>query len=93
MQTIDHSKYPAPRELRGLQALILANDTVYPPPYIMAGMRLQYAMDEGAGMALTENAILIKWSDGADGRGVMERLMFTEAENNYLIDLVTPALI
>jgi hypothetical protein len=50
-------------------------------------------MDEGATMALASNAVLIKWDGGADGRGVMERLMYTEDEDNYLIDLVTPALL
>lgn len=93
MQTIAHSKYPTVRELRALMEEVRTLDVTFPPPYIMAAMRLQYAIDEGAEMALAANGILIKWEGGADGRGVFERLMFDEDEENYLIDLVLPALI
>lgn len=93
MLTITHSKYPQAAELRRLREHVIANDTEFPPPYIMAAMRLQYAMDEGASMAVTENAIMIKWADGPDGRGVLEKLAFEEHKNDYLVDLVTPALI
>jgi hypothetical protein len=93
MLTIAHSKYPQSKELRRLTEDVTTKDTLYPPPYVMAAMRLQYAMDEGASMALASNAILIKWVEGPDGRGVMERLMYSENEDNYLVDLVHPALI
>lgn len=93
MLTIEHTKYPQARELRGLVERVRTEDVLFPPPYIMAAMRLQYAMDEGATMALASNGILIKWDGGADGRGVFERLNFGEDDDNYLIDLVTQALI
>ena len=93
MLIIDHSKYPRAKELRALVDKVRDNDVTFPPPYIMAAMRLQYAMDEGAQMALAQNAILIKWADGPDGRGVMERLIYGENEDDYLVDLVTPKLL
>lgn len=93
MLTIAHSKYPQARELRSLVEQVKTCDVTFPPPYIMAAMRLQYAMDEGASLALTDNAVLIKWEGGADGRGIMERLVYSEDEDNYIIDVATPALI
>lgn len=93
MLTIEHSKYPHSAELRSLRVQVATQDTTFPPPYIMCGMRLQYAIDQGAKMSLTENAILIKWPEGADSTGAMERLMFSENENNYLIDMVYRVLI
>lgn len=92
MLTIVHSKYPQGHELRTLRATIASQDTTFPPPYIMCAMRLQYAIDVGAQMALASNGLLIKWPEGADSTGAFERLMFSENEDNYIVDLVMRVL-
>lgn len=93
MLTIEHSKYPQGQELRTLRTGIAVQDTMFPPAYIMCAMRLQYAIDVGAKMSLATNALLIKWPEGADGTGSMERLMYSENEDNYLVDLVMRVLL
>lgn len=92
MLTIAHSKYPQGHELRTLRTRISNEDTTFPPSYIMCAMRLQYAIDVGGTMALATNALLIKWPEGADSTGVMEALVYSENENNYLVDLVMKVL-
>lgn len=72
---------------------IATQDTTFPPPYIMCAMRLQFAIDVGATMALATNGLLIKWPEEcADKTGVFEAEVYSENENNYLVDLVMRVL-
>lgn len=92
MLTIEHSKYPQSQELRNMRAIIASQDTIFPPPYIMAAIRLQYAMDVGAKLGLANNGVLIKWPEGAESTGVFECLMYSENEDNYIVDLIIKVL-
>lgn len=93
MLTIAYSKYPQGQELRTLRMTIASQDTTFPPPYVMCAMRLQLAIDVGSTMALADNGILIKWPEACpDKTGVFEALVYSENENNYLVDLVMRVL-
>lgn len=86
---------PSPKEIRRYADNLRDAGTDYKdvlaqmPLHIVDALMVQAAVDEGAQIAITENALLIRWP----GTMKMIRLFYTEEINNYLVDLAYPALI